>query len=284
MADILERIARERMPSVADLLKKAASADAVASSKSSKPSKSSASDGATSGGKSSEESKEPTRATLADSETSFDKPDSKPKSGGPKPSPSDTGASRQGLVGTTVGGGNSDTEDSGNEEESLAQLPMGSAVDEQEKLLAEFDQVTGKISDVLQKLEGSTFVKRFKAASRRQTKVAGNLGNLLDRSFGDPAEEVATPVRSGLDDNVRIERRASTRLSNIQSDLEAFASRTDQASAKTVLGEMRDFSVSGDLSDLARSVDRNFGGDSLARSEFWADTFDRWADQLVGPG
>jgi hypothetical protein len=31
-------------------------------------------------------------------------------------------------------------------------------------------------------------------------------------------------------------------------------------------------------------VRENFGGQSIAHAEYWADTFDRWGEELVGPG
>ena len=45
---------------------------------------------------------------------------------------------------------------------------MDEAVDEQEELLAEFEAVMDELQKLISDLEGSTFVKRLKAMSRRE--------------------------------------------------------------------------------------------------------------------
>jgi hypothetical protein len=51
-----------------------------------------------------------------------------------------------------------------------------------------------------------------------------------------------------------------------------------------VLDQMKEVGVTAELNGTARALARNHTGDSLARAELWADTLDRWADELVGPG
>jgi hypothetical protein len=53
---------------------------------------------------------------------------------------------------------------------------------------------------------------------------------------------------------------------------------------RTVLSEMQDEGVVKGLRDVADMMQDNLGGQSIAHAEFWADTLDRWAEQLVGPG
>ena len=52
---------------------------------------------------------------------------------------------------------------------------------------------------------------------------------------------------------------------------------------KTVLDEMREQDAVGSLRQLSDDV-RVESGMSMAQCEFWSDTFDRWADNLVDPG
>jgi hypothetical protein len=47
---------------------------------------------------------------------------------------------------------------------------------------------------------------------------------------------------------------------------------------------MHDSHVVHELRDLAAAVRIALNGQSIAHAEFWADTLDRWAEQLVGPG
>ena len=48
--------------------------------------------------------------------------------------------------------------------------------------------------------------------------------------------------------------------------------------------EMDQMEVTSALENVAGLVTGNLHGQSIAHAEFWADTFDRWAEQLVGPG
>ncbi|MEM0925823.1 MAG: hypothetical protein AAGJ83_07285, partial [Planctomycetota bacterium] len=61
---------------------------------------------------------------------------------------------------------------------------MEEAVEQQEDLLAEFDRLADELNAVLANLEGSTLVKRLKAASRVQNLIAGKLTGQLESSFG----------------------------------------------------------------------------------------------------
>ena len=61
---------------------------------------------------------------------------------------------------------------------------MEEAVRQQEDLLAEFEKIVNELNNVLANLEGSTLVKRLKAASREQYRVAGRIGDQLDAAFG----------------------------------------------------------------------------------------------------
>ena len=47
---------------------------------------------------------------------------------------------------------------------------------------------------------------------------------------------------------------------------------------------MRETRVVNELADLADTVRINLNGQSIAQAEFWADSMDRRAEQLVGPG
>jgi hypothetical protein len=70
----------------------------------------------------------------------------------------------------------------------------------------------------------------------------------------------------------------------IQDDLQAYYNRVHQVKFQTVLDEMKELQVTSRLKELGEAAQRNLGGQSIAHAEFWADTLDRWAEQLVGPG
>jgi len=50
-----------------------------------------------------------------------------------------------------------------------------------------------------------------------------------------------------------------------------------------VLAEMEDASLENQMRDLVRAISMNFIGQSTIEAEYWADTLDRWAEQLVDP-
>src|SRR5690606_40610301 len=57
---------------------------------------------------------------------------------------------------------------------------LDEAVEAQQDLLAEFEKVANELNEVLANLEGSTLVKRLKAASRQQYAVAGRIADHID--------------------------------------------------------------------------------------------------------
>ena len=93
--------------------------------------------------------------------------------------PGKPGQGRLGLPDTKLAG-NAKSDSPPGEQEP----PMEGAVTEQKELLAEFDKVADELNNILANLEGSTLVKRLKAASRKQQSVAGALSNLVPNSFG----------------------------------------------------------------------------------------------------
>ena len=127
-------------------------------------------------------------------------------------------------------------------------------------------------------------MKRLKAASRRQLEVAGDLNQSLTKSFGYNRLDVDQEVRDEADAIGEREIAQSENIYVIQEDLEAYFNRVQQGKYKTVINEMRDSHVVNELANLADTVRINLNGQSIAQAEFWADTLDRWAEQLVGPG
>jgi hypothetical protein len=57
-------------------------------------------------------------------------------------------------------------------------------VEVQQDLLNEFARVADELQRILDNLEGSTFVKRFKSVSRRELELSGDLNKTMLASFG----------------------------------------------------------------------------------------------------
>ncbi|HEY4262484.1 MAG TPA: hypothetical protein VGM98_20145, partial [Schlesneria sp.] len=158
---------------------------------------------------------------------------------------------------------------------------LDEAVAAQQDLLAEFDKIADELNKVLANLEGSTLVKRLKAASRQQYVIAGKINDQIGGTFGLKGK-IGGAAKPVLEELSKQESKCSLDLSNIMDDMQAYFERRRFQRFKTVLDEMREQDAVGSLRQLGDEV-RGQTGLSMAQAEFWSDTFDRWADDLVDP-
>ena len=181
---------------------------------------------------------------------------------------------------TLMGSGKSDQ----NQNDEEAATPQASelvveAVEEQQELLDAFAKLSDEMKKLLVGFENSTFVKRLKAASRRQIDIAADLSNL--DSFGLSNREADN--QEELKRIATLEGTESKNVATIIQDMAAYSDRRPNENYLRVLREMENASVSNQIRDLVRSISRNFVGQSSIEAEYWADTLDRWAEQLVDP-
>ena len=173
-----------------------------------------------------------------------------------------------------------------NEEEEESSAPPTAelvleAVKEQQELLDAFAELAEKMNKLLTGFENSTFVKRLKAASRRQIDIAVDLNNL--DGFGQDASDAVEDAsdRERLAEKEIAEAKV---VSTLLQDMAAYADRRPSEGFSRVLSEMQDAIVSDQMQDIAGAIVKdNFIGESTIEAEFWADTLDRWAEQLVDP-
>ena len=159
---------------------------------------------------------------------------------------------------------------------SPAQQKMDDAVQEQKDLLAEFAKVSDQLSEILGSLEASTFVKRFKTASKQQMQMASHISTETLDSFGiDHATvKAAAPIAKQAKDQSEVVR-------TIQNDLDAYSQRKGDAHFKNVLAEMRKTEIVRELGRDGDKVSGNLTGEGMIGSEYWADALDRWAEEMV---
>ncbi len=233
MLQALKEIADQRMPSVADLLKEASKAPGKISTVTAPSEPQPPSDAKTPpqvgnnldgrAGKSSpsEPDEKPSNVpSIMDIESGSneldDAEDSKKEDSKSAP--------RLTLPTTSVVGGGAKQE--GEESEpSPAGEKMEEAVQEQEDLLAEFARISDELKKILDNLEGSTFVKRLKAASRRQLEVAGDLNSNLMDSFGVAPNRLEEPLKKQAQKVAERENAQSESIYIIQEDLDAYYDR-----------------------------------------------------------
>ena len=179
-------------------------------------------------------------------------------------------------------GSGRDKKDEEGEETSAPQAAdlVIEAVEEQQELLDAFAKLADEMSKLLVSFENSTFVKRLKAASRKQIDIAVDLNDL--DSFG-LERTAALKNQSRRERLAERETNASGAVSTIIQDMVAYADRRPSPNYLRVLAEMQDALVSNQMEDIAKAINKNFVGQSTIEAEFWADTLDRWAEQLVDP-
>jgi len=276
MLQILKDISANRMPSVADLLKQAATAPVPMASN---PPKSGPKAGENKGpggaGKPAEVRTGETRAapTVVDAESQQQPADKGELTPGGKKNPSSPSLK---LAVTTLNGKPTPV--------PPVDAPpiIQEAVNKQEELLAEFEKIAEELNKVLANLEGSTLVKRLKAASRGQSKIAGRIGDGLGETFGVADPRVKPEARKVLAEMGEQEQKGSLNISTIMDDLESYFERRRFQKFKVVLDDMRAQDVVGGLRQLGDDLKRE-NGVSIALCEFWSDSMDRWAEDLVDP-
>lgn len=275
MLQILKDISANRMPNVADLLKQSSQAPSVANSTPSKTGQMAGQVQASppGAGKSAESPPKPPVPTVVDAESSQRPADKGDKPEEPSPSKSNP---RLTLPVTTVAGGGSKPKPPAPAAEKLDE-----AIKAQQDLLAEFDKIAEELNKLLANLEGSTLVKRLKAESRRQSVVANKINDQISLTFGDRGRATG-PAKEALVELSKQEAKSSQTVSVIMDDIQAYFDRRRFQRFKTVLDEMREEDAVGSLRQLGDDL-RVETGISIAQAEFWSDTMDRWADNLVDP-
>ena len=322
MLKSLKDIAGQRMPSVADLLKQTAGAQAGSKSQSNpngsdnkNPSASQQASSQKPGGSQQQSNQnKPTAPQLSNGPQLPSNqgtpppvdPNAKPKAPAPsisdrvgsfsKPpeaepqdanqTPKAPGAGKLKLPTTTLGaapGGKKEPEEE-KPPESPAQETMQKSIWEQRDLLAEFAKVTDQLNEILGSLESSTFVKRLKAASQAQMTVASNVNQKTLDAFGLDRKDTPAKPETETGAAATKEKEQSEAVRVIQSDLEAYFQRKPDQHFKSILDQMRKTQVVAALALVGDHAAINFTGQTIHGAEYWADTLDRWAEEMVAAG
>ena len=220
-----------------------------------------------------------------------------PEEGGPPPPPPSLG-----LVETTLGPVAGGDEDESGEESDRPRAPepeeppsktkeeIAKAIAEQEALLVAFNEVAGEIEDVLASLENSTFVKRLKAASRAHSESADDLDVSVAAGFGSA---VAASEDEVIAANTSVSERRDIevpKLTDLHGDLDAYFDRLERRSSsdapkfERVIEQWNELRPTMLADSLVDEAEGGRPGDARESADFLSDTFDRWGEELVGPG
>ena len=104
----------------------------------------------------------------------------------------------------------------------------------------------------------------------------------MSAAFGVAGHRLGTEPAKVLGEMSEQEAKASHDVSLIMDDMHAYFERRRFMRFKTVLDDMRQQDVVGSLRQLGDDVKKE-NGLSIAQCEFWSDTLDRWAEDLVDP-
>lgn len=315
MVKQLKDIAGKKMPTVADLLKKSSGAEGqkAGESKASEPSgqpsppekaaqQAKAEPGKASpsapsikqgeqeaqSGKAKPQDPDAKPVAQAPSISDREKSDFAKKTGEDKPGDAaKPGAGKLGLPSTQLGAappkpGEEQRPEQAQNQASPAQKQLDQALDEQKQLLDAFAKATDQLRELLASLEGSTFVKRLKAASRKQLAIASALNTGTLAAFGLDKKKVAEAVVTQTSEIATQQTEAGSVVRLIQSDLEAYFQRKQDMRFKNILDQMKKTEVVAGLTRIAEDARTNWTGRSIAASEYWADQLDRWAEEMVG--
>lgn len=287
MLQLLNDIGTNRMPSVSDLLEKSSTQKSVARGNPKKNSgpmagqvKSAKSGGSEASEPHENQPEQPTIPKVVDAESSLQPSEDEEPAEQGKPKKKFNG-SRQGLAQTTLTGPAPKPEDKAEEEpEEEEDDTFAEALVEQEDLLAEFEKIADELNNILANLEGSTLVKRLKAASREQNQVAEKISSRITTVFG--AKRLQADDLSMLKELSGIEEDSSQKISYIMDDMQAYFERRKMNQFRLVLEDMKETDVLTAIQVLGEEIPKEQGM-SIAQAEFWADNLDRWAEDLVDP-
>src|SRR5262249_17898067 len=163
---------------------------------------------------------QPVIPQVVDTESSQNSPPDKPVDG--KPSPSQGGSTPLRLPVRTVLGKPKDAKD---EPACPTEQKLDEAVTKQRDLLAEFEKIADELNRVLANLEGSTLLKRLKAAARLQYKIGGRINDLLADTFGIAGQQVASTAWKVLGEMAELEAKSSQDVSFIMDDIQSYFER-----------------------------------------------------------
>ncbi len=163
--------------------------------------------------------------------------------------------------------------------QSAASLPQ--ALETQEDLLADYQSFLRALRALMSRIEETSFAVRLQALCQQELKLADEVRMVSSADFGKPPAVVRESLvrRLGL---LADKHNGMTKLlQTIMEDMEGSLERRPNEQVQEVLDDMSDEDVHAKCDFVAEQLKLNDSGVATAQCEFLADSFHRWAEQLM---
>ena len=157
---------------------------------------------------------------------------------------------------------------------------MQKAQEHQEKALAAMREAASKMQTTSENLFARNFYNRLRHAASNEMQISDGLKKLARRSIGLKAEEIGDGEKKEFDGVAGQQDGAVKDVDGIQTDMTGFLRRVPNEKYQTVVGEMEETRVVGELGELAGFVRANLTLKSVGRAKTWGDQLNKWAEMI----
>ena len=161
---------------------------------------------------------------------------------------------------------------------------LSKALTVQEELLSQYQSIVERMRALMRKIEGTSYATRLQALSREELMLGGDIRRTSAAEFGKLTAAINSSTQSRLDLLATRQTGLSKLLQELMSDMEGTIERAPSEKVKAVFDEMSDEEIVMKGKYVSDQVSVNDSGVAVAQCECLADSFYRWAEQLMLEG
>lgn len=163
-----------------------------------------------------------------------------------------------------------------------AKQDVNQAVERQKKVVEKMKEAIDKTNDANRRFEAGTFVNRLKKAAGEQNGIVASLKEAFERMLGLKTPALDPSDARRLNENARQQMDTAADVRWIQEDLGHFYARTQTASFKQIMDEMRESGIDIGLEELRTKLADNRSYEAAEAAKKWGDQLADWAAKLEG--
>ena len=163
-----------------------------------------------------------------------------------------------------------------------AQKDVAQAAEEQKKAVEKMQEAIAKANDANRQFEAGTFVNRLKKAAGEESGIASALIQSYERTLGIKASKLDPSDQRRLNESISQQANTASDVRWLQEDLGNYFARTQTASFKQILDEMKASHIDLGLEEVRSKLTSNHSYIATERSKQWADKLTEWAKKLEG--